>query len=95
MTRNGTRFVGGTVALEQDETLRLPRGRFGIRARVERGTVIVTQAGDLEDHVLEEGDEVWLPSGGLVVAWAITPAVLAVAEGVAPANDVHPTEHAA
>jgi hypothetical protein len=96
MRSSERRSGSGTVALAQDETLRLPRGRSGIRARVERGTVLVTQAGDLEDHVLEPGDEVWLPAGGLAVAWALTPAVLSVGDGVAAGTGIaEGCEHAA
>ena len=64
--------------LGKDATVRLPRWRKGLVARVERGTLIVTQAGDPEDHVLAAGDEVRLPPGGLAVAWALTPSLLAV-----------------
>jgi len=77
-TGSGTRVW----ELAQDSTLRLPPGRNGILARVERGTLLVTQAGDPEDHVLGPGDEVWLPRGGLAVAWALTPSVLAVRDSV-------------
>jgi hypothetical protein len=40
--------------------------------------VMVTREGDLEDHVLERGDELLLPAGGLAVAWAFTAARLSV-----------------
>lgn len=78
MQSGETRTTGGTVTLARDETLRLPRGRSGVRVRVDRGTVLVTQAGDPEDHVLGPRDELWLPAGGLAVAWALTPAAIAV-----------------
>lgn len=81
-----------TVSLERDETLRLPRGRHGIVTRVERGTVLVTQAGDPEDHVLCAGEEIWIPAGGLAVAWALTSAAITVA--VARATPIAP-EHVA
>jgi hypothetical protein len=68
----------GVWDLAQDATMRLPRGRSGVVARAERGTLVVTQAGDPEDHVLRPGEEVRLPRGGLAVAWALTPSVLAV-----------------
>jgi hypothetical protein len=63
--------------LRNDDTLRLPRG-VAAAVRVERGTVLVTQAGDPEDHVLEPGDELRLPAGGVAVAWALTDARIAV-----------------
>jgi hypothetical protein len=63
--------------LPRDATLRLGRG--GIVVRADRGTVLVTQAGDLDDHVLEPGDELHVPRGGLVVAWALSAAALRVA----------------
>ena len=46
--------------------------------RVERGTVLVTQEGDLDDHVLERGDELVLSRSGLAVAWAFTEAALSI-----------------
>ncbi len=73
----------GVWELARDATVRLPRGRNGIVARVERGTLLVTQAGDPEDHVLGPGDELRLPRGGLAVAWALTPSVLAVRDPLA------------
>ena len=70
--------------LGKDETLRLPRKRGGIVARVEKGTVVVTQAGDPEDHVLRTGESVTLPVAGLAIAWALTPAVLVVRGAQSP-----------
>jgi Protein of unknown function (DUF2917) len=64
--------------LAQDETLRLDPGKGGIVARAQCGTVVVTQTGDPEDHVLLAGEEMRIPRGGVVVAWALTPSVLAV-----------------
>ena len=69
--------------LGRDETLRLNPGRHGIVARAQCGTVVVTQAGDPEDHVLLPGEEIRIPRGGVVVAWALTPSVLAVRDPVA------------
>lgn len=82
MKSSEKRSRNGSVALALDELLRLPRGRKGVRARVESGTVLVTQAGDPEDHVLARGEELWLPAGGLAIAWALTPAVIEVGEDV-------------
>jgi hypothetical protein len=66
--------ASGTLDLARDATLRLPRCRGGVRVRVEQGTVLVTQAGDPEDHVLVAGATVDLPEGGLAVAWALSAA---------------------
>jgi len=80
MARNGMAYRAGMGVWElaKDATARLPRGKGGIVVRAERGTLVVTQAGDPEDHVLRPGEEVRLPRGGLAVAWALTPSVLAV-----------------
>ena len=72
--------------LPLDGTVRVRPGRDGLVVRVERGTVLVTQSGDPEDHVLEAGAELRLPPGGLVAAWALAPARLAVADGGARAR---------
>ena len=53
----------------------------GTIVRVERGTVLVTQEGDLDDHVLERGDEFVLSTPGLAVAWA-TNAALSICPAV-------------
>lgn len=72
--------------LAENDALRLPRRRGAVVVRVERGTVLVTRRGDLEDHVLEAGDELVLPRAGLAVAWAFTDAVISWREGLpAPA----------
>ena len=70
----------GAWKLAANETRRLPRGRPVTTVRVERGTVLVTQQGDLEDHVLEPGDELVLVGGGLAVAWAFREAAISVHE---------------
>lgn len=62
--------------LAADDTLRLPRQPVVVR--VERGTVVVTQASDPEDHVVGAGEEVVLPGGRLAVAWALAPSRLEV-----------------
>jgi two-component system, NtrC family, sensor histidine kinase HydH len=69
-------------ALRENATMRLPRGVATI-VRVERGTVLVTQEGDLDDHVLEAGDEHVLRRRGLAVAWALTDAAISLREGSA------------
>jgi hypothetical protein len=76
MTTTKTR-MSETFRLRKDETLRLPHG-VAVIVRVERGTVLVTQEGDVEDHVLEQGDELLVPVGGLAVAWAFAQARVSV-----------------
>lgn len=65
--------------LAENEAMRVSRG-VPVVLRVERGTVLVTLRGDYEDHVLEPGDEMFLPRGGLGVAWAFTEATISVRE---------------
>jgi DUF2917 family protein len=75
MTTSTMRF-GGTWVLQKNATLRLPGA--GVVVRVERGAVLVTQEGDLDDHVLELGDELVLSRSGLAVAWAFTDSALSI-----------------
>jgi hypothetical protein len=77
-TRHGEKSGIGNWSLERDATLRLRPGREGLVVRATAGTVLVTQKGDLEDHVLERGAELRVRGDGLVVAWALTPAALSV-----------------
>jgi len=70
--------TGGTWELAENATMRLPRGRLAVVVRAERGMVLITQEGDPEDHVLEPGDEIVLPVGGLAAAWAFTEAAISV-----------------
>lgn len=60
--------------LAENDAVPIPRRGAAAVVRVERGTVLVTRQGDLDDHVLEPGDELLLPRHGLAVAWAFTPA---------------------
>jgi hypothetical protein len=64
--------------LPENAVMPLPRGRSAKVVRVESGTVMITQEGDLEDHVLVSGDEIRLHAHGLAVAWAFTKAALSV-----------------
>ena len=70
----------GDFSLAENATVRLPQGRSGAVVHVDRGTVLVTQEGDLEDHVLEEGDELRVVGRRLAVAWAFTNARISVRE---------------
>jgi hypothetical protein len=66
--------------LSQDATIQLPPGRRGLVVRVERGVLLVTQEGDLDDHVLEPTQELRIPRGGLAVGWALAPATVVIAD---------------
>ncbi|WP_242333758.1 MULTISPECIES: DUF2917 domain-containing protein [Anaeromyxobacter] len=70
----------GSRELPAEATTRVRPGRRGVVLRAEAGLVHVTQSGDLEDHVLAAGEELRLPAGGLVVAFALAPSRLAVRE---------------
>jgi hypothetical protein len=76
--RNRNAEEAGTRELAANTTLRVEPGRLGVVLRAERGILMVTQAGDREDHVLTSGEMVRLPGGGLVVALALAPARLSV-----------------
>jgi len=58
--------------LHDNGTIRLNPRRGGFRIRAERGTFLVTQAGDAEDHVLPAEGEFQTARTGLVVVWALS-----------------------
>jgi hypothetical protein len=66
--------------LAENSVMRVSRRGVAVVVRVDRGTVLITCQGDLEDHVLEAGDEIYLQGGGLALAWAFTDATLHVTE---------------
>lgn len=68
----------GSRELPRDGTLAVRPGRRGVVVRADRGVVHVTQSGDPEDHVLEAGEEIRLPGGGRVVAFALRAARVTV-----------------
>jgi Protein of unknown function (DUF2917) len=80
--------------LAENEAMRVSRSA-PVVLRVERGTVLVTQRGDYEDHVLEPGDEIFLPRGGLAVAWAFTEATISVRGAARAGAGFAPTRLAA
>ena len=53
------------------ETLPLRPGRDGLVVRCRAGTVVVTQEGDLADHVLGASEEFRTSRRGRVVVWAL------------------------
>lgn len=77
----GQRGVGLVefLRLGTDATLRIAPGRGGLVVRCDAGTVLVTQEGDGVDHVLLPGHELLAARRGVVVAWALSEAVLTVA----------------
>jgi hypothetical protein len=66
------------LTLGENMAAALPSNREGITVEVVEGTVLVTQTGDLEDHVLEAGDRAQFDGRGRVVALALTPSRLRV-----------------
>jgi hypothetical protein len=78
MWMRSRRVVAGVHELARDATLRVRLGRAALALRVAAGCVMVTREGDPEDYVLGPGDELLLVGRGLVVAWALSPARLAV-----------------
>ena len=83
--RNPPRTTPVAWELTENAALRVSRRDAAVVVRVERGTVLVTRQGDVEDHVLEAGDELLLPRGGLAVAWAFSEATVSVREAAAAA----------
>lgn len=58
--------------LHDNGTVRLLPRAEGLRLRAERGTFLVTQEGDPEDHVLAGAAELRTGKRGLVVVWALS-----------------------
>jgi hypothetical protein len=81
--------------IAENATMRLPRRGASTVVRVDRGTVLVTQEGDLEDHLLAEGDEVVIDGAGLAVAWAFSAAAVSVRESAVPSKLRRPARRAA
>jgi hypothetical protein len=66
--------------LAENAAVRVSRPGADVIVHVDRGTVLVTRQDDVEDHVLEAGDELIVRRGGLAVAWAFTDAAISVRE---------------
>lgn len=64
--------------LAENAAMRVSRRGADVIVHVDRGTVLVTRQDDVEDHVLEAGDELLVRRGGLAVAWAFTDAAISV-----------------
>lgn len=91
MNRTTSSTIRETWDLAENAVMRVSRRGIALVVRVERGTVLVTRQGDLEDHVLEPGDELVLPRGGLAVAWAFTEATISVREAVRTGATLEPS----
>ena len=76
-----------THYLARNATMRLPRRRSGFVVRVECGTALVTQQGDITDHVVEEGQQLVVTGQGLAIAWALSEATITVASLTHPRAD--------
>ena len=68
----------GRFALRRDATLRLRPPAGGLVLAALSGTLVVTQQGDRDDHVLTPGATLRVARRGLVVAWALSDASLSV-----------------
>jgi nitrogen-specific signal transduction histidine kinase len=88
MARKIATSGGGTWGLDRDEVMTLPRRRAATVVQVHRGTVLVTQEGDRDDHILEAGDELVVRRRGRAVAWAFTEATISLHAASAPAPRV-------
>jgi Protein of unknown function (DUF2917) len=78
--RTSSRTTPVAWDLAENAAMRVSRPGVAVVVRVDRGTVLVTRQGDVQDHVLEPGDELKVPRGGLAVAWAFTDARISVRE---------------
>jgi hypothetical protein len=83
------RSRSGRMELPRDATLRLRAGPHGVRIRAESGTVLVTREGDLDDHLMERGDELLITGTGLVVAWALVPSSVVLSRDVERSTPPH------
>jgi len=69
------------IPLAQDAVISLRPGRGGLVLSCRSGLILVTQAGDLRDHVLEPGQAFRAHRRGLVVAWALRTGVVERGQG--------------
>ena len=59
----------------------------GLRIVARRGTVWVTEEGDVEDHIVGPGDALIVAHPGRTVVQALQPAWISLGEGAGAAND--------
>lgn len=85
----------GAWELHENDAMALRRPWRETVVRVHRGTVLVTQEGDQEDHVLEPGDELLLGRRGRAVAWAFTDATLSLRAATRAGPETGPLAQAA
>jgi hypothetical protein len=71
--------VPGRWQLHRDATLALDGGRAGLVLQSHAGTFVVTQEGDVYDHVLAAGGRLATARRGRVVAWALSDGTLGAA----------------
>jgi hypothetical protein len=72
---------GEAWELPHDATLKVEPSRGGLCVRALSGTLLVTQSGDPNDHVLTRG-EVFRPARrGVVVVWALSAGAVRLSEG--------------
>ena len=64
--------------LHDNGTVRLQPRAGALRLRAGRGTFVVTQEGDPQDHVLRGTEELRTGRRGLVVVWALSDGALEV-----------------
>ncbi|HSB19427.1 MAG TPA: DUF2917 domain-containing protein [Anaeromyxobacteraceae bacterium] len=72
------RVARGTRRLARDDVLAIEPGPGGVVLRALAGTVLATQSGDPQDHVLEAGASVCLAGRGRIAVWALEPAAVEV-----------------
>ncbi|MEP7058464.1 MAG: DUF2917 domain-containing protein [Caldimonas sp.] len=72
-------FSASGVVLAKDQLIRLPRAE-GVRIASRRGSVWITQDGDLRDVVLQPGESLVLGRDTPAIVQAFEPALITIAE---------------
>ena len=86
LRRRGACEAPRVHGLARATTFSVTPGRGGLSVTGVRGTVVVTQTGDLDDHVLGPGERFQGTPGGLVVIWALSDAEVALGAPVSRAR---------